>query len=304
MLDIYRVLQRHWRTQRDPVYLAERRRAQRSVVVPTAWVVWRRYGQRIALAGLAALILVSCRTGVAGAVVVVALIALALLVGVAVAPYLWRIPTVVVCAPTVVRERESHTWETLATIPASVREILLAKMAAALQPLQGLVGYVVIVRLLISLPALAAGSYFLLRALGNLNLEILAVGLLPFCCTVYYLLEPYQDTAIDGAVGLVASTLSPSVAYAFPLAIILRLTLWLVQLLALIPLLGLLTLLGLEPRLLGQLPLLALLGPGLGYLTDWPCGAILLWMAVLLPVRLLWLNGLFTLAEWRARENV
>jgi hypothetical protein len=156
----------------------------------------------------------------------------------------------------------------------------------------------------VSLPALAAGSYFLLRALGRLSLDALAVGLLPFCCAAYYLLEPYQDVAIDGAVGLVASTFSPSVAYAFPLAIILRLALWLMQLLALIPLLGLLTLLGLEPRLLGQLPLLALLGPGLGYLTDWPSGAILLWMAVLLPVRLLWLNGLFALAERRARENV
>lgn len=303
MLDIYRALQQHWRIQRDPVYLAERRRGQRSIAVPAVRAVWQRHGQRIALVGLAVLTLISCQTGVAGAVVVVTLVALSLLVGVAVVPYLWRIPAVVLCAPLIVREREGRTWEALATIPASMREILLAKMSAALQPLQGLVGYVVVVRLLVSLPALAAGSYFLLRALGYLNLETLAVGLLPFCCAAYYLLEPYQDVAIDGAVGLVASTFSPSVAYAFPLAIILRLALWLVQLLALIPALGLLTLLGLEPHLLGQLPLLALLGPGLGYLTDWPFWAILLWMAMLLPVRLLWLNGLFALAERRAREN-
>jgi hypothetical protein len=233
----------------------------------------------------------------------VALLLLILLV--AFAPWLWRMPAVLAAAVPVAREVENRRWYLLRSTPFSAGEIVAALHAASTYRVRKLWVYVTIMRLLMIVLLVAATLPFIGAAVLEMAGQEAREGLLAIdwrvfvLCALYITLEPFLDVAIDGALGVLASTLSDSQTKALFNGFVLRLLLWMLSLLSLLVILPITDHM-LPPDQAQLVPLLALIGPAYGLLLGFSPAVLVVSVLGVTALRLLALNILMRAAAWRA----
>jgi len=145
--------------------------------------------------------------------------------------WLWRIPTILASATMISREVEQRTWAPLRTTPFSVREIVYAKYAAIFYYMEPYVMLVIYIR---AVPVIIFGASWMVSALTILpqrGLEYwFTITAALLMAGVYVLLSPVLDVAVDGAVGILASTMAPRRSTTLVIAMLARLTGWLLPL--------------------------------------------------------------------------
>lgn len=222
---------------------------------------------------------------------------------------IWRIPTVLASATMISREVENQTWHPLRSLPISIREIVWAKYAAIfpyMEPQLNLLFYLRGGPAIIILGVWAASTITSLpqRGLEQWLADTLAIVL----SVIYVVISPTLDVAVDGALGLLASALSPRRSTALILATLVRTTLWLLPLLPLVMLqygvLPTFGLVGLQPENidLRAWAVVANFGPGYAYL--WNLGP---WISIVLvlgtvALRLGFIRLALELAAYRAER--
>lgn len=151
--------------------------------------------------------------------------------------WLWRIPTILVSAPVISREFEDETWNTLRATTLTVRQIVFSKFAAVLrymEPHYMLVVYIRAVPVIIFGVSWGASTVTVLPQRGfdywfPTTLALLFSG-------AYLLLSPLLDAAFDAALGVLTSAFSERRSTALPLAVLARVTGFLLPMALVIPL--------------------------------------------------------------------
>ncbi len=151
--------------------------------------------------------------------------------------WLWRLPSVMAGSTMVTREIEDRTWNTLRVTPLTVREIITAKFASIFRYMESNVTIIMYIR---AVPTIIFGATWLVSTLTVLPQQGLEYWLsrsiaLAFA-GAYYLLSPILDVAVDGAIGMLASTLSQRRSTAMIIALLARLCGWLLPLAIALPL--------------------------------------------------------------------
>lgn len=142
--------------------------------------------------------------------------------------WLWRLPAVLASGTMISREIEDRTWNPLRTTALSVREIVYAKYAAVfryMEPHITLVTYIRAVPVLIMEVAWFASTFVILPQQGffpwlGLVLAFLTAG-------SYVLLSPFLDVAVDGAIGILASSFAQRRSSGVIISVLARATGWL-----------------------------------------------------------------------------
>ncbi len=214
-------------------------------------------------------------------------------------PWVWRIPTVLSTAPTVAREVEGRTWLALRSTPFSTSEIVQALHAAGTYRVAQVWAYVTSMRLavvgILALMILIM-TWFPGRSTSRLGLVEWVAYLF---CGFYFLFEPLLDAAIDGAVGMVASTLSKTQLTGVINALILRVILWSLQVLALLLIMPVTK--GLLPLAQADsVPTLVLLGPAYTLALGFSAEAAIALVMMMVAARMIFLRLLTAVAVWRA----
>jgi hypothetical protein len=215
-------------------------------------------------------------------------------------PWLWRVPTVISAAPPVAREVEGRTWLALRSTPYSTREIVEALHAASTYRVAQIWAYVTSMRL--AVVGILAMIVMIMAWFPGREAQ-LRLSLLDWAAYLmsafYFLAEPLLDSAIDGAVGIVASTFSHTQLTAVINGFLLRLILWSLQVLGLV-----LTLSPANAVLTrtqaSNMPALVLLGPAYGLALGFSSGATIAMVVGLTALRMIGLRALMALAVWRA----
>ncbi|MBN2472219.1 MAG: hypothetical protein JXN59_15960 [Anaerolineae bacterium] len=153
------------------------------------------------------------------------------------AHWLWRIPTIFASATVISRELESETWSTLRTTTLSVRDIVLHKYSAVLrymEPHYMLVVYIRAAPVIIFGVSWGVSTVTVLPERGfeywaSTTAALLFSGL-------YLLLSPVLDVAFDGALGVLTSAYSSHRSTALLLAVLARMTGFLLPMTLMIPL--------------------------------------------------------------------
>ena len=213
---------------------------------------------------------------------------------------LWRVPTVISAAPPVAREIEGRTWLTLRSTPYSTREIVEALHAAGTYRVAQIWAYVSSMRLAVVgiLAMIVAIMAWFPGREAQLKLSLLD-WMAYIVCALYFLAEPLLDSAVDGAVGIMASTLSHTQLTAIINGSLLRLILWSLQVLGLVLILPPAKTM-LTRTQASNLPALVLFGPAYGLALGFSSGATIAMVVGLTILRMIGLRALLALAVWRA----
>jgi hypothetical protein len=218
-------------------------------------------------------------------------------------PWLWRVPTVLISAATMGRELETQRWQTLRVTPYSTRDMVLALLSAGTHRVYLLWMFTTIARMVLAL--LLTLSLHWETQIGNLvgrsfgAFDWVVWGL-SLC---YLIVEPLIDVAADGAVGIIGATFGRTQFRAIVQAVILRLALWLVQLLSLliiIPVVGYVF----SQAQAQVMPTLVLMGPTYAMLFRFSAQTTLVLIVGFLVLRLLTLHVLVKIAVWRSEQVV
>jgi hypothetical protein len=142
--------------------------------------------------------------------------------------WFWRLPAVLASGTMISREIEDRTWNPLRTTALSVREIVYAKYAAVfryMEPHITLVMYIRAVPVLIMEVAWFASTFVILPQQGffswlGLVLAFLTAG-------AYVLISPFLDVAVDGAIGILASSFAQRRSSGVIISVLARATGWL-----------------------------------------------------------------------------
>lgn len=215
-------------------------------------------------------------------------------------PWVWRVPTVLSAAPTVAREFEGRTWLTLRSTPYSTRQILEAFHAAGTYRVAQIWAYVTSMRL--AVVAILAMMVMIMTWFPgpSSNSRLSLIEWLAYLFSAgYFLVEPLIDMAVDGAVGIVASTISKNQLTAVLNAFVLRVIFWSLQVLALLLILPVTDAL-LPANQAEAVPTLVLFGPAFTLALGFPPTAAILLISVTAVGRLIWLRVLMAVATWRA----
>lgn len=145
--------------------------------------------------------------------------------------WLWRLPTILVSATVISREVEDRTWTPVLSTPLTLRDIVMAKYAAIfhyMEPVTTTITYIRAVPLVVIGATWLASTLTVLPRAGlgywaETTLAVLAAG-------IYFMLAPFLDVAVDGAIGLLASAISPHRSTAVAMAVLARATGWLLPL--------------------------------------------------------------------------
>ncbi len=145
--------------------------------------------------------------------------------------WLWRIPSVMASSTMVSREIEDRTWHVLRVTPLTAREIMLAKYAAIFRYMDP---HLMVVTYIRAVPAIIFAATWLVSTITVLPQQGFAYWFsrtvaLAFA-GVYFLISPVLDVAMDGAIGLLASTLSQRRSTALIMALLARMSGWLLPL--------------------------------------------------------------------------
>ncbi|MCZ7542500.1 MAG: hypothetical protein M5R40_02690 [Anaerolineae bacterium] len=214
-------------------------------------------------------------------------------------PWLWRVPTVLSAAPTVAREIEGRTWLTLRSTPFSTREILEALHAAGTYRVAQIWAYVTSMRLAV-VGILAMMVIIMTWFPGRSSVRFGVLDWLAYLLAgFYFLAEPLIDTAVDGAVGIFAATLSKTQLTAVINGVLMRVILWSFQVLALLVVLPVTNNL-LPANQASNVPTLMLLGPAYTLALGFPAEAAIVLILVTLVFRVVWLRLLMAITVWRA----
>lgn len=151
--------------------------------------------------------------------------------------WLWRLPSVMAGSTMVTREIENRTWNTLRVTPLTVRQIIIAKYASIFRYMESNITIIIYIR---AVPIIIFGATWMVSTLTVLPQQGLEYWLSRSIALVfagaYYLLSPVLDVAVDGALGVVASTLSQRRSTAMIIALLMRLCGWLLPLAIALPL--------------------------------------------------------------------
>lgn len=140
-------------------------------------------------------------------------------------------------APTISGEIELQSWRLLRTTTLTLKEIIFAKYAAALRQLRGPLFGLMIVRGAAAITILLFTANSVLRgAFYNMGASDWAdfwgeVQWLPVLITysaafIWFVLQPFVQLLLNGAIGMVASVYSNTRAQSFAAALVGRLALW------------------------------------------------------------------------------
>ncbi len=151
-------------------------------------------------------------------------------------PWLWRLPGLTAASTTIAREIEDQTWDTLRATPLTLHEIIYAKLGSVLRMMESYLNLVVIIRAapLIIFVGPWFGALPITLERGILNWLFFTVAIL--IASAYYLFSPYLDVLTDAVIGMWASARFPNRASALRIAMIVRITMLALPLLAIIPL--------------------------------------------------------------------
>jgi len=145
--------------------------------------------------------------------------------------WLWRVPTILASANVVSREVEDRTWNPLRVTTLSLRRILWAKYGAIFRYMELHYTLVIAVR---AVPVTILGISWVASTLTVLPGQGFEYW---FSTTVvflvmggYFLMSPVIDVAFDGALGMLASSFSDRRSTALVMAMLARLSLWLLPL--------------------------------------------------------------------------
>jgi len=145
--------------------------------------------------------------------------------------WLWRFPTILASSTVICREIEDRTWNQVRVTPLTVRQIVMAKYVAVFRYMENHIAVVTYVR---AIPAVIFGAIWLVSTLTILPQEGLEYWISRTVAIafagMYFLVSPLLDVAVDGAIGLLASTLSQRRSTALIMAILARITTWLLPL--------------------------------------------------------------------------
>jgi hypothetical protein len=217
-------------------------------------------------------------------------------------PWFWRVPTVLSAAMTMSREIEHRRLAMLRCTLFNTREIVMTLLAAGTYRVERLWSYVFIMRVIL-------GGMLMIPMMLNLptspfspavssEYSILSLMVLVFSY-LYLLTEPILDVVIDGALGMLGATYSHSQMSALLNSMILRVGLWMLQVLTL------LILLPLSRELLAgvggyKIVWLTLFGPAYGIMLGLEPALTLTLLVTMLLFRLTVLQGVLRLTIWRA----
>ncbi len=221
-------------------------------------------------------------------------------------PWLWRIPTVLFSAVPVAREVERRRWLILRSTLYSTREILGAFHAATTYRVLMIWSYITGIRMMVGVllivplgVALVGEIFSFLYTLTGAEMptsgpRFMLVSWLAYLISfLYFLSEPYLDVAIDGALGLLASTMSRRPLSAMLGGLALRVVGWVFQM-------GVVFLM--FPWHMENRSVFAIMGPGyalwFGVVPEAAIASVLLWAGV----RVGFLHLVLRLAVWRVER--
>ncbi|MBN1963964.1 MAG: hypothetical protein JW910_04925 [Anaerolineae bacterium] len=150
--------------------------------------------------------------------------------------WVWRFPGVLAGSTVISREVENRTWHPLRVTPLTAREIVVNKFAAVFRYMEQPLTLVTSVRAAPVLVFAAAWLGSTLTVLPQRGVAYWAGTTLAFLVAGFYLLvSPFIDVAVDGAIGVLASTLSQRRSTALIMAVLARLSLWMLPLALAVP---------------------------------------------------------------------
>ncbi len=215
-------------------------------------------------------------------------------------PWLWRIPTIISTGPLIAHEVERRTWFTLRSTPYNTKEIIQALHAGGTYRIAAVWAYVTIVRTAV------VGLFIIIIFILSWTPSRDGLSLAPvewaayLLCALYFIFEPLLDTAIDGMVALLGSTIGQTQLSSIINAMLLRITLWGIQIISLIFILPIASMNNLSPHLTGNIPNLVFFGPAHGPALGFSPEASIVMIVCLSAFRLIWLSILTELTARRA----
>jgi hypothetical protein len=214
-------------------------------------------------------------------------------------PWIWRIPTLISTGPLVAREVEKRTWSTLRSTPYSAKQIIEAMHAAGTYRTAFMWAYVTGMRAAV-VSILGMIIAILAWTPGSEGMHMAPVEWIAYLvCAFYFLAEPLIDTAIDGAVGILGSTLARTQLMGTMNAVLLRLILWSMQLMSLAVVLPI-TNAVLERNAAANAPKLVIFGPAYALTMGYAPEAAIVMVITLIIARVVALRLLMALTTWRA----
>lgn len=142
--------------------------------------------------------------------------------------WIWRIPTVLASSTMISREVESQTWNSLQATPYTLREIIWAKYTAIFHYMDSTLTLMLYLRggpVVVFLGIWGAATITTLPRTGFADWFVDTIAIVSAC--FYLMISPTLDVAVDGAMGMLASALSPRRSTALIMATLARMTAWL-----------------------------------------------------------------------------
>lgn len=196
--------------------------------------------------------------------------------------WLWRIPVILTSAPVISREFEDGTWHTLRTTTLSVQQIVFHKFAAVLRYMEPHYMLVVYIRAAPTIIFGVSWGVSTVTVLPQRGFEYwFSTTMALLFSGTYLLLSPLLDAGFDAALGVLTSAFAERRSTALLLAILARVTGFLLPLVLVIPLeFGVFSnLAGVDLVQLRTLAVVSAFGPAYAFL--W---GITPWLSVLIVV--------------------